>query len=250
MNEHFELRLTGTDIPHRYRAMVPKLDGPQPAEETFELRSDSVELTMTLGALAHAAEGGEKPEQDLHVDSESASSACSLRERWGNCGRNTASRPGGTPCRWPCASTRRPPASSCASPGNTCTTASVSSPPTGAPRCTDCPGKPMGRSCPHCRSPAHAGGGRRTAGAERQRGTALPAGRRPDPFCHCPGPQGRESAPGVQPERLARGAEEQLREYRPHLLHFVGHGRVRRIRDSGLLLMESGDGHKREVLER
>ena len=67
MNPVFEVRLVGTELPHVYRAEVPDPQGKIVAANTFELRSDSVELTMTLGALAHAAESGGKPEKDLHI---------------------------------------------------------------------------------------------------------------------------------------------------------------------------------------
>ena len=49
------------------------------------------------------------------------------------------------------------------------------------------------------------------------------------------------------PNGSLEALEEQLREYRPHLLHFVGHGVFVELRGLGLLLMESRDGHKREV---
>ena len=68
MNATFEIRLLGTDIPHIYRAIIPNPDGSVAAENSFELRSDSVELTLTLGALARAAASGEKPEKELHVE--------------------------------------------------------------------------------------------------------------------------------------------------------------------------------------
>ena len=41
--------------------------------------------------------------------------------------------------------------------------------------------------------------------------------------------------------------EEKLREFQPHLLHFVGHGVFVDSQDRGLLLMETSDGHKRQV---
>ncbi len=67
-NQTFELHLQGTDKEHLYRTWVSdKGQNPQ-TEHTFELRSDSVELTMALGKLARAAASGEKPEKDLHVE--------------------------------------------------------------------------------------------------------------------------------------------------------------------------------------
>jgi tetratricopeptide (TPR) repeat protein len=68
MNQRFELFLSGTDIPHRYRVSTPGQNGDGSVEDFFELRSNAVELTITLGALAKAAISGEKPEKDLHVE--------------------------------------------------------------------------------------------------------------------------------------------------------------------------------------
>jgi tetratricopeptide (TPR) repeat protein len=68
MNQTFELFLSGTDIPQRYRVSTPGQNGDDSVEDYFELRRDSVELTLTLGALAKAATSGEKPERDLHVE--------------------------------------------------------------------------------------------------------------------------------------------------------------------------------------
>jgi tetratricopeptide (TPR) repeat protein len=68
MNQTFELFLSGTDIPHQYKINVAGGDGENPHEDFFELRSDSVELTLTLAALAKAASSGEEPEKDLHLE--------------------------------------------------------------------------------------------------------------------------------------------------------------------------------------
>jgi tetratricopeptide (TPR) repeat protein len=67
MNQTFEVFLSGTEIGHRYKISTPGLNAEEPVEVFFELRSDSVELTLSLAALAKAASSGEKPEQELHL---------------------------------------------------------------------------------------------------------------------------------------------------------------------------------------
>ncbi len=67
MNQTFELHLSGTDIPHRYKVCILPPPVGEKRADFFELRSNSVDLTMTLAALAKAASSGEKPEQDLHL---------------------------------------------------------------------------------------------------------------------------------------------------------------------------------------
>lgn len=52
-----------------------------------------------------------------------------------------------------------------------------------------------------------------------------------------------EFTPNGVPETLAR----YLREYDPHLLHFVGHGSFVEAYDSGVLFMEAEDGNRVEV---
>lgn len=55
----FELTLTGSDSGFTVRA--------DEAEAAFDWRIDSTALAMDLGALAHAAIEGKRPENDLHV---------------------------------------------------------------------------------------------------------------------------------------------------------------------------------------
>ncbi len=52
-----------------------------------------------------------------------------------------------------------------------------------------------------------------------------------------------EFTPNGAPDTL----ETALREFDPHVLHFVGHGVFVSALDSGLLLMETPDGRKRDV---
>jgi tetratricopeptide (TPR) repeat protein len=62
----FELVLTGGLSPRQFVAFVPDGDGGHAAEHTFDWRTDSTALALDLGALARAAIEGHPPENDLH----------------------------------------------------------------------------------------------------------------------------------------------------------------------------------------
>jgi tetratricopeptide (TPR) repeat protein len=62
----FELALTGGPAPHRFTAFVPDASGDPIVQHTFDWRTDSTALALDLGALARAAISGHPPEDDLH----------------------------------------------------------------------------------------------------------------------------------------------------------------------------------------
>jgi tetratricopeptide (TPR) repeat protein len=64
--QSFELVLTGEPRPRQFTAFVPDRDGGHAAEQPFEWRVDSTALALDLGALARAAIVGHPPEHDLH----------------------------------------------------------------------------------------------------------------------------------------------------------------------------------------
>lgn len=63
----FELALVGGPIPRAFTAFVTDGDHGRVAEHTFEWRYDSTAIALDLGRLAHAAESGRPPEDDLHI---------------------------------------------------------------------------------------------------------------------------------------------------------------------------------------
>jgi tetratricopeptide (TPR) repeat protein len=66
MRPTFELVLAG-GAPHQFVAFVPDASGGRAAEHAFEWRDDSVALALELGALAQAAIAGRVPDDDLHL---------------------------------------------------------------------------------------------------------------------------------------------------------------------------------------
>ncbi len=249
----FELVLTGGPTPHQFTAFVPDGDGGRAAEQTFEWRTDSTALAMDLGALAHAAIAGKPPENDLHktfgaslfktvfagavgalwqarfaqvrtrreplrlalrVDPDSARPLLNLPWEYLHDGHDFLA------LNWRTPMSRLPwglPAESL--------------PPLTEPlRLVVLIAAPLGLSQNRVLN---------TAREEDIILGALAGARRA-------GQIEIEFAPNGTPEAL----DAALREFDPHLLHFVGHGVFVSERDTGLLLMEAPDGRERQVENR
>jgi tetratricopeptide (TPR) repeat protein len=248
MNQTFELFLSGSETVHRYKISTLGLNGEGPVEDFFELRSDSVELTMTFGALAKAASNGKKPEQELHLAFGKRIYNLLFGGAVGECWQERRKRAG----RNPLALVLR-------------------IDPKSARFLQRIPweylhdGKDFLSTnwrTPVYRLPPDV----EPVDFERLREPlrmlvviAAPLGLNENEVLHF----AREedlilaATSGARktgklwleftPNSALETVEEYLREYRPHLLHFVGHGVFVDSADSGLLLMETPDGHRREV---
>jgi tetratricopeptide (TPR) repeat protein len=248
MNQKFELFLSGTDFPHRYKVSTSGQNGEGVIEDYFELRSDSVELTMTLSALVRAASSGEQLERELHVEFGQriykllfgGALGKYWKERRNSAGRN------------PLALALRIDAKS-------------------ARFLQRIPWEYMhdGKDflATNWRTPVY----RLPANIEPIDFEPLkeplrmlvvipvPLGLNENEVLHFSKEEDLILAATAQARKTGRlrleftpnGAmetlEQYLREYSPHLLHFVGHGVFVDSADSGLLLMETQDGHRREV---
>ena len=248
--QSFELVLTGGPTPHRFTVFVPDEGGGRAAEHAFEWRTDSTALAMDLGALARAAIEGHPPEHDLHrifgqhlfetvfvgevgdlwqarraelkptrkplrlvvrVDPQTARPLLNLPLEYLHDGHDFLA------LNWRTPLSRLP----------------WGLPPESLPPLTEplrvlvLVAAPLGLSQNQVLNTA-----REEDLILGALGAARRAGRIEVTF-----------APNGVPETL----ETLLREFDPHVLHFVGHGVFVSARDTGFLLMETTDGRKRDV---
>jgi tetratricopeptide (TPR) repeat protein len=246
----FELVLTGGPAAHQFTAGVPDGSGGRAAEHTFEWRTDSTALAMDLGALAHAAVSGRPPANDLHRTFGqrlfTTVFAGAVDDLWR--ARLAELRPRRQPLRL---IIRPDPAS--ARPllnlpweylhdGHDFLALNWRTPLSRLP--WDLPAEPLPLLTEPLRvlvliaAPLGLSQDQvlNTAHEEDLILGALAAARR----------AGRieiEFTPNGTPQAL----EAALREFDPHVLHFVGHGVFVSALDSGLLLMERPDGHQCQV---
>jgi tetratricopeptide (TPR) repeat protein len=246
----FELVLTGGPTDRQFTAFVPDGQGGRAAEQAFEWRTDSTALAMDLGALAGAALSGRPPEGDLHRRFGQmlfqTVFAGAVGELWQ--ARLAALRPRRAPLRLvirPDPATARPLLNlpwEYLHDGHDFLALNWRTPLSRL--AWNLPAQPLEPLAEPLRllvliaAPLGLGQDQvlNTAREEDIILGATAAARR----------AGRlevEFAPGGSPEAL----ETALREFDPHMLHFVGHGVFVEALDSGLLLMETADGHERQV---
>jgi tetratricopeptide (TPR) repeat protein len=249
MNQTFELFLSGTNIPHRYMvSMSMPSDAATFVKDFFELRSDSVELIMTLDALEKAASREEKPGKDLYVEFGKRMYELLFSGAIGESWRERRKRAGDIPLALVL---RVDPVSARFLQripweylhdgkdflATNCRTPVYHLPPDIKPADL----KPLQETLRMLVVIA--------APVELNRDKALNSAREEDLILIATSEA--RKAGKLQLEFTPNGAletlEEYLREYNPHLLHFVGHGFFAESVDSGLLLMETFDGHTREV---
>jgi tetratricopeptide (TPR) repeat protein len=249
MNQTFELFLSGTEILHQYKVSTPMpSDAGTLVEDFFELRSDSVELTMLLSALAKTAFSGEKSEDDLPVQFGQRIYKLLFSGLIGECWQECRNRA-----------------------GDNALALVLRIDPLNARFLQRIPweylhdGKDFLSTnwlTPIYRLPSNI---KSTdfellkeplrmlvviaAPVELSKGQMLNFSREEDLILAATsearkaGKLHLEFTPNGAPETL----EQYLREYNPHLLHFVGHSVFVDSVDSGMLLMETPDGHSREV---
>ncbi|MFL5802547.1 MAG: CHAT domain-containing protein, partial [Roseiflexaceae bacterium] len=244
----FELVLIGGPAPHQFIAFVPDGNGGRAAEQTFEWRVDSTALAMDLAALAQAATAGREPENDLHVAFGRRLYDTVLAGAVGELWRARLKAARRAPLRL---IVRIDPIS--ARPllnlpweylhdGRDFLALSWRTPIARLP--WGLPADPLGpldealRMLVLIAAPHGLG-----------QNEVLNTAREEDLILEALGQARRAGQVEVEftPNGSLEALEDKLREFDPHLLHFVGHGLFDHAHDSGLLLMETLDGRRRNV---
>jgi tetratricopeptide (TPR) repeat protein len=246
----FELVLVGGPAARQFTAFVPDSQGGRAAEQTFEWRTDSTALAMDLGALARAAISGHPPENDLHrtfgQNLFQTVFAGAVGELWR--ARLAELRPRRQPLRLvirPDPVTARPLLNlpwEYLHDGHDFLVLNWRTPLSRLP--WGLPAEPLPPLAEPLRLLVLI-----AASLGLSQDQVLNTAREEDLILSVLAEARRagrvtiEFTPNGSPEALATA----LREFDPHVLHFVGHGVFVSELDSGLLLMERPDGHKRDV---